>query len=396
MAGTIIDYLKKYGDQSFAEMPMNEVDSLILCQLSYLKFDGMVPDVSENSPSVTLTQIAAHADYEKLYADERYEKSNRALFEGMLAGKRFRDLKLNCYVNIIEKEWETQFSAVTCILSDGTLYIAFRGTDESIVGWKEDFNMAFLSPVPGQAYSVKYLNQVTGKLHSPFYVGGHSKGGNLAVYSAMCCADSVKERIRGIYSMDGPGFRPEVLQEHDYEAIADKVIKIMPHSSVVGMLFEQDHRYEVVESKTFGLAQHNPYTWKVTGDHFQRAEDIHESVKRLDNTINEWVLSLNNDQLKIFVNTLFEVLGASKAENLIDFTADWKKSMTGMVAALKEVDEDTISNINQIIKALFEIGAARIRHEMSHKRLKAGGQSKSKGSRRSRKKTAKEQPALTE
>ena len=168
MAGTVIEYLKKYGDIPFHEKPLNDVDSLALCQLSYLKFDGMVSDVRHNGPSVTLQEIAKRADVEQLFGDVRFEKENRALFEGLLSGRRFRNMKLNCYINLVEKEWETQFSAITFILDDGTLFLAFRGTDETIVGWKEDFNMALLNPVPGQEYSVKYVNMVTGWLHQPF------------------------------------------------------------------------------------------------------------------------------------------------------------------------------------------------------------------------------------
>ena len=189
--GTVLDYLEKYGKYSFEEMPMTEVDSLALCQLSYLKFDGMVPGQEEKAvlPAVTLESLKDHPDFEKLFADVRYEKPNRALYEKMISGERFRSLQLNYYINVIEQRWETQFSAVTYTMGDGTRYIAYRGTDETIVGWKEDFNMAFLSPVPGQAYSVEYLNSVAEKFDGPFYVGGHSKGGNLAVYSAMNSTD---------------------------------------------------------------------------------------------------------------------------------------------------------------------------------------------------------------
>lgn len=381
MAGTIIDYLKEFGEYSFAEKPMNDVDSLVLCQFAYLKFDGMVPDVRENARSVTMEELAAHADYEKLFADERYEKDNRALFEGMLQSRRFHDLRLNCHINLIEKEWETQFAAVTFLLEDGTLYIAFRGTDETIVGWKEDFNMAFLSPVPGQAYSVKYLNMVTGRLHKPFYVGGHSKGGNLAVYSAMKCAPGVQERIQKVYSMDGPGFRPEILAECGYENIAHKVVKILPHSSLVGMLFERDIHYRVVESRTFGLAQHNPYTWLVKDGRFVEVKGIYESRLLMDNAINEWILSLDEKQLRTFVDTLYQVVSASQAENLIEFTADWKKSMNGMVAALREVDEQTAAMLREIVKSLFEITRIRMKEEVRLGR--PGGEAH--GKRRSRK-----------
>lgn len=363
--GTVLDYLKEHGNDSFQEMPMTEVDSLILCQLSYLKFDGMVPGVEENRESVTLKSLKKHPDFERLFADVRYEEVNRALVKGMLAGKRFSNLKLNNYVNVIEKQWETQFSAVTYTLNDGTVYVAYRGTDETIVGWKEDFNMAFLSPVPGQELSVGYLNSVAEKIQGPFYVGGHSKGGNLAVYSAMNCKPEIQNRILGVFSMDGPGFRPEVLERCHYDRIAERVTKILPHSSLVGMLFESDMHFQVVESKTFGLAQHDPYTWLVEEDHLKHVDDIYESRKRMDNTLNTWILSLDEQQLRTFVDTLYQVISASEADNLIEFTAEWKRSMNGIVAALKEVDEETAKILKEVIKALFDIAGARMKEEVT-------------------------------
>ncbi len=382
---TMLEYLKEYGDCSFRDMPMNEVDSLALCQLSYLKFDGMVPGVNENRASVTLNSLTQREDFDRLFADVRYEDVNRALVEGMLSGRRYQNLKLNCHINIIEKEWETQFSAITFLLEDGTVYVAFRGTDETIVGWKEDFNMAFLSPVPGQELSVRYLNAVASRLKRPFYVGGHSKGGNLAVYSAMNCRPEIQDRILKVYSMDGPGFRPEVLEECGYDMISDRVVKILPHSSLVGMLFESDMHFQVVKSKTFGLAQHNPYTWLVKGDHLVRADDIYEHRKKMDNTLNEWILSLNEEQLRTFVDTLYQVISASKAENLIEFTAEWKRSMNGIVTALKEVDEDTSRVLKQMIKSLFELTGEHMKEEASRYvlsgRKKPGTQSSSKASR---------------
>lgn len=375
----MIDYLKKYGDCSFQDMPMTEVDSLVLCQLSYLKFDGMVPGLRDGQPSVPLKSLVDRPDFGQLFADTRYEKANRALLKNMLAGKRFGSLKLNCYVNVIVQKWETQFSAVTFVLGDGTVYVAYRGTDESIVGWKEDFNMAFLSPVPGQELSVEYLNTVACRIRSPFYMGGHSKGGNLAVYSAMNCEQEVRDRIVKIYSMDGPGFRPEVLKEGKYDLIADRVVKILPHSSLVGMLFESNMDFQVVESKTFGLLQHDLYTWKVEDAHLVRADALYERRKQMDNTLNEWILSLDEQQLRIFVDTLFQVISASEADNLIDFTAEWRRSMNGIVGALKGIDEETVCILKKTVKSLFEIAGtnrkkeAASRKEATLNRL-AGGQ----------------------
>lgn len=343
---------------------MNDVDSLALCQLSYLKFDGLVPDVRENRRSVTLEELAEDPGCEGLFADTRFEKQNRALFEGLLSGRRFRKMRLNCHINMVEKEWETQFAAVTFLLEDGTMYLAYRGTDETIVGWKEDFNMAFLSPVPGQSYSVKYLNMVRGKLRRPFYIGGHSKGGNLAVYAAMNCAPGVQEQIVKIYCLDGPGFRPEVLEKCGYERIADKVVKILPHSSLIGMLFERDTRYRVVESRTLGLAQHDPFTWLVENGKFCTVDDVEAGRRRMDNALNEWLLSLDEQQLRTFVDTLYQVISASQAEDLIEFTADWKKSMNGIAGALKEVDEQTVRILKEIIRSLFEIAGNHMREQL--------------------------------
>jgi len=367
MGGTVIQYLEKYGNYSFQEMPMTEVDTVVLCLLSYLKFDGMVPDVSENRPPVILKSLEGHPDVEKLFADVRFEKSNRALFHGMLKGKRFGDLRLNCYVNVIEEKWETQFSAVTFILDDDTIYVAYRGTDETIVGWKEDFNMAYISPVPGQEYSVWYLNQVANRLQGPLYVGGHSKGGNLAMYSAMNCEPEIQDRIVKIYSLDGPGFRPEVLEKCGYDKVKDRVVKILPNSSMVGMLFETDMHFQVVKTRTFGLAQHDLFTWLVVSNHLVRANDIYEKRKQLDNTLNEWILSLDEQQLRTFVDTLYQVVSASKVDNLIDFTAEWKKNMNSVIAALKEVDEPTLEVLREIVRSLFEIAGTNIRKEVNTK-----------------------------
>lgn len=361
MAETIVEYIKNYGDYTFAEKPLNHVDSLALCQFCYLKFDGLVPLVTENKRSVTVRQLASDKDFDGLFADERFEKQNRALFGAMLHSKRFSGMKMNCYINIVEEEWETQFSAITFLLGDGTMYIAYRGTDETIVGWKEDFNMAFQSPVPGQAYAVKYLNMVMGRLPNRFYLGGHSKGGNLAVYAAMNCPEAEQERIIRIYSMDGPGFRPEVLEKYKYEAVEERIVKILPHSSLVGMLFETTDHYKVVESRTFGLLQHDPFTWLIEGDDFKYVKGLYGSRRFADDTLNEWVRSLDDKQRRIFVDTLYQVVSASKAENLIELTADWKKSMMGIVTAMKEVDGETQKAIKRIIAELFEIAMERLK-----------------------------------
>lgn len=214
--------------------------------------------------------------------------------------------------------------------------------------------MAFLSPVPGQEYSVRYLEEAAAGFEGPFYVGGHSKGGNLAVYSAMNCAPEIQDRILKIYSMDGPGFRPEVMERCGFDKISDRVVKILPNSSLVGMLFESDMHFQVVKSRTIGLLQHDPYTWLVKGNHLVRANDLYERRKSMDNTLNEWILSLDEVQLRTFVDTLYQVITASQADNLIDFTAEWKRSLNGIINALKEVDDETREILRKMFRSLIQ------------------------------------------
>ena len=238
--GTMIDYIKEYGDYTFSEKPLNEVDSLVLSQLAYLKFDGLVPGPG-NAGTVSLEELDVRPDRDKLFSDERYREPNMELFGELVKSVRFRSLQVGNYVNEIETEQETQFSAITCFLGGQTVYVAYRGTDETIVGWKEDFNLAFSEPVPGQLRSVEYLNRAAEGFAGSFYVGGHSKGGNFSVYAAMNCRREVQDRILKVYSLDGPGFRPEIREGGHYESIAGRVEKIIPHSSLVGMLLEMQN-----------------------------------------------------------------------------------------------------------------------------------------------------------
>ncbi len=366
--GTMIDYLREYGDYTFSEKPLNEVDSLILSQFAYLKFDGLVPEAGSDAPAVTMEELDAHRDRDKLFADERYREPNTELFEGMKNSIRYRTLRMKAYVNMVEEEQEMQFAAIMFLLDDGMVYIAYRGTDESIVGWKEDFNLAFSEPVPGQLSSVEYLNRTAAGFEGGFYVGGHSKGGNFAVYAAMNCEAGIQERIVRIYSHDGPGFRPEIRQAGHYEEIAERVTKIIPHSSLVGMLLESHAEgYIVVESKSFGLLQHNPYTWLVREDAFVRVKGIYKRQKFMDETLNKWILSLDEAQIHSFVDTLYEVVSASKAVTLMDFTADWKRSMTAVAAAAKGLDEETSSMIRRVIASLFEAAGEHAKEEWQEK-----------------------------
>lgn len=366
--GTIIDYIKEYGDYTFEEKPVNEVDSLILGQFAYLKFDGLVPDIEDNAEAVDMQYLMQHKDYDNLYADERYRKKNTELFTVMAQSKRFGNLRIGNYVNQIEQEKETQFSAVTFQLPDGTYYVAFRGTDENIVGWKEDLNLAFSEPVPGQLMSVEYLNRTAKRFTDPFYVGGHSKGGNLAVYASMNCTEEIQDKIAAIFCHDGPGFRPEVKEKCGYGSIESRIRRTIPHSSLVGLILYSEGSYRVVESKYIGPMQHDPYSWLTDGDDFQIVNQVYSSAMIMDTALNAWILSLSQEQMHIFVDTLYEVVKASESDNLIDFTANWKRSIQGIMEAVKSVDADAKQVMNEMLKALFEVISQHAKEELQSRR----------------------------
>lgn len=365
--GTILDYLKEYGDYTLQEKPFGEVDSLAFSQFAYLKFDEVTPAADEDAPMVSLEEIANHVNYDSLYGDERYRKDNTALFNGLYRSKRFGGIKVGYYVNQIDLKTETQFSAVVFRMPNDVYYVAYRGTDETIVGWKEDMNLAFSEPVHGQQMGVEYLNGLSEHIVGDFYVGGHSKGGNLATYAAMNCEAKVRQRILAIYDHDGPGFRPEVKEQGAYDEIADRIHKTIPRSSLVGMLLYSDGAYRVVESKTIGLAQHNPYTWLVRDDQFQIVNSLYEGRRFMDEALNQWILSLDQEQMHTFVDTFYQIILASETDNLIDFTSNWFQSIHKIGAALKEIDPETGKIIIRIMKSLFNIVSLNAKERVKSK-----------------------------
>lgn len=351
---TILAYLDEYGDCGFDKRPFGPVDSLILSQFSYLKFDKLVPVLGSGKRKVCLEKLLTHKDYETLYADVRYAVPNRSLFEKMAAGKRFGQMELAHYVNIVDPEWQTQFSAITCYTKDGPVYVAYRGTDETLTGWREDCNLAYPRPVPGQIMSVEYLNEVGRKLRGEFLVGGHSKGGNLAEYAAMCCKKSIQNRIRLVYNHDGPGLHPVLMQNGNHEKIQPRIHKTIPYASVIGLLLQSDDAYKVVESNNVGILQHDPYSWLTINGEFAYLDEVRAGNLFIDRALSEWIMSLEDAQKDVFIEALFEVLEATGTDNVIDLVTDWKKSMHIMAAAMKELDADTKRVISQILTALYE------------------------------------------
>lgn len=362
----IIDYAAE-NKAGFEQKEFNAVDSLILSQLSYLNFDGLVPDLSASGNPVTIAGIAHSNEIDSLFRYVRNCDSNRRLFYALAESPRFCNVRMTFYVNKIDSTAEKQFSAVTYLLDDGTAYVAYRGTDSTFVGWKEDFNMGFMSPVPSQEEGVKYLNCVAGMISCDLKIGGHSKGGNIAVYSAIKCNRYVKNRITRVFNHDGPGFREEIYSCPEYLTIKDRIHKTIPQSSVIGMLLHNQENYTVVKSNRFWIMQHDPFSWQIDDNDFCYVKTLNSGTVFMNKAINKWIGSLDDDKRELFVDTLYRVIKATGASTLYDLTEERYKKAASALKAIKNIDEETRNFVLKTIGSLFILAARNLRDIQSGK-----------------------------
>ncbi|MCR4788790.1 MAG: DUF2974 domain-containing protein [Lachnospiraceae bacterium] len=350
----IISYITEFGDRSLEEMPFNEVDSLVLCQLAYLDFSEYVGGIEERNTPVPVTDIGNDGDWEKILKGYWYRSDNKKLFLGFISSERFKDTRLNYYVNITSEDEDLQFSAVTFILPDKSVYIAYRGTDATLVGWKEDLKLAYSEPVRAQELSVDYLDRVSSYFTGQFRIGGHSKGGNLAVYAAMFGRSDCRKRITDIYDHDGPGFRPEIVKEGHYASIKNKIHKYIPRSSIVGILLETGSDYHVVECWSVGTFQHNTYRWKSKNGAFVYSKMTDKQLMN-NEAINEWILSLSTTEVDVFIDMAYELLTANKAKNVFDLAGDPFGNAYSAFSRYREMDQKSKDMVVTIGKRLKEI-----------------------------------------
>ena len=323
--GTLFDYLDWRGDLRFSEAPINEIDNLIFTQLSYVAFDGIVPSEIDAAPISlrdAVRQYLKRHKGETAYLGRIVPSAIVSLSAKAAKTQRYANVKMLAYTNHIDQKTQTQFSAVTFLPQNAPSYVAYRGTDDTLVGWKEDFNMSFLQPVPAQREAVEYLERVAPRLSEKFFVGGHSKGGNLAVYAAVKCAPKLQERILTVYNNDGPGFNREFIEGVDYQNLRGKIRTIVPASSVVGMLLEHEETYEVIKSHATGLMQHDGCSWEVLGGKFIYLDTVTNESRLIDSTLREWLDGLSMKEREKVVDSVYEVLVSTNATTLTELTAD--------------------------------------------------------------------------
>ncbi len=335
----IMDYLDWRCDLTLAQSPFNEVDSLILSQLVYVNFDYVVPSKWVKA-SITIKEAAEH--YFSRYSSEQLEqfgyivRITLPLLRRLAFSPRFANARLSKFEHIIDLDRTKQFAAVHIELEDGSVFIAFRGTDNTIVGWKENFNMSISMPVASQYEAVCYLESTTEDIEQLLRLGGHSKGGNLAVYASVMCRTSIKGRIIEVYNHDGPGFDERMIASEAYLQMLTRIRTIIPQSSIVGMLLEHQEEYTVVRSNASILMQHEAYSWEVMGNSFVKGESIEKKSEFLDQTLKSWLANLDKKERTSFVAALFHVFEVGDIRTFEDLSsAKWKK-INDMIRALNE------------------------------------------------------------
>lgn len=353
--GNILDYIRWRGDLSFARSPFNEVDNLIFACLSYLNLDGMEEVQGSNGlslPQLSDTFFSLHTE-EELSADTSFVSGVPYMMRDMAKTRRFGNCAVRNYVNEILLEEEQQFSAMEILLEDGSTYVAFRGTDDTIVGWKEDFNLCN-GVVPAQEKAAQYLEHIGEKTARMLRVGGHSKGGNLAVYASAHCSSPLQHQILEIYCNDGPGFPRELLEQKQFESILPKVKRIIPEFSVIGMLLGHKKQPLIVKSSQKGLLQHDGFSWEVEGPAFLKADELNQRAAAFQNILHRWIDSMDAAQRSSLINDLFSVIEASGTAYVSHVQEGNLKSALDMLKRIEKFPPESRTMIQELINALFE------------------------------------------
>lgn len=357
--GNLFEYTSWRGDLSLNTVPVTPVDALIFSALSYVNFEGIVPGGMQNPIPLS---VAAEALLSLTNAQDRVRvKNDLTLLRAVADAPRFQDIRLAFYRSKLIPEEETQFAALGFLLDDGTVFLAFRGTDYSLVGWKEDFNMSFQDSVPAQREAAAYVTELAESYPVLLRLGGHSKGGNLAVYAAAKVSANIQKRILEVYNLDGPGFTEAMMNDAGYLAVVPKIQTYIPESSIIGMLLEQRDEYQVIKSRQVGFLQHEPYSWEIQAGNFEHTEEISRVNRFADKAITNWLRDMTPEERGAFIDATYQLLSASGASSVGELLHP--KNMLAFFKALNTNDESRKLLSGELVEFLKAAYAALPKNE---------------------------------
>ncbi len=351
----IRDYITWRGDIPFRQVPPNMVDALIFSQLSYILW---------NCAGQTVREAAALLNERGGFARGMLAEHHTKLMNLCAASERFGELILADYTDEFDEAQEKQFAAVTFLLPEDLMVIAYRGTDGTLTGWKEDFNMAFSEPVPAQKRAAEYLHRMAQTYPGRgILLTGHSKGGNLALFACARAEDELRRNLYAVYCHDAPGLRPDMLA--DIRDMQNRIFTFVPRSSVIGMLFARPENRMIVESTSVSILQHSAYSWQVMGGSFVPAEKLSRSSMQTEKIVREYLAVTDEEQRRAFINTLFDVLAAADSQHLGKETLlGLLKNPTALVSSFKGLDGRTRQ---KLIESLLLLGGTVLSNGINRK-----------------------------
>ena len=363
----ILEYLDWRGDVPFDVDPFNDVDNLILAQISYTDLEGVVTQ----DEKLTIEEIAQiyfqiHTE-EEINGRDTFYKLAPMVLKKAAESRRFKGTVICHYINMISASREEQYSAVTYRLPNEISYVAFRGTDNTIVGWKEDFNLSFMSETAGQRRAVEYVDFYFKDSYEKLILGGHSKGGNFAVYAGAFCSPQVQDRIINVYSNDGPGFRDEILKKEGYQKILPRVVSILPEESIVGVLLSSEYENHIVKSSAKNINQHDPMTWQVYGNQFVEAEKISDGSRLIDKTFRKWLATMTDDERAVFTDTLFSTIDVAGVTTLNDMSEGGVKMISEVMKSIRHLAPERQHEVSAGLKSLVKIGSGMLASDVKSK-----------------------------
>ena len=379
----INDYLLWRGDIPVSsKFPINEVDSMILARFSYLRFDKI-----KMNPKETIASISNKMkDFDN---DTFLYNGDKELITSLGTSARFRDMEVTDFIKNNNKTAEKQFGAITVHISDKEMYVTFIGTDATIYGWKEDFNMAFMDSVPCQVLGKEYLEEVANKYSKKkIRIGGHSKGGNVAIYSAITAPKEIQSRIIKVYNYDGPGFNKEIINKYKKSSMLQKIETYLPQDSVIGRIMEHKEKCTITLSTEKGIYQHDIYSWQVIGCNPIKSENLTNNSEIINETLNDWLRTTTNEQRKIFFDGIFELFYATDANTFGEISKNLVpniQKISKQYKTIKEEDRKTIINMIKVFMKAYLSVVTKYGKETNNNRKTFSSNGIFEGHRRKRK-----------
>ena len=341
----INDYLLWRGDIKISkEFPFNEIDSMILARFSYLRMDKIKLEDKETIESI--------AKKMKDFSNDKFlYNGDKELITNLGKSIRFKDMIVTDYIKKENKEIEKQFGAVTIHISNKEMYVSFIGTNSTINGWKEDSNMAFMDNVPCQIEGKKYLERLSHDyLGKKIRIGGHSKGGNVAIYSAITVSNNIAKRIIKVYNYDGPGFNKDIINKYMENDVIKKIETYIPQESVIGRMLNHEEKCEVVLSIEKGIYQHDIYSWQVLKDDVIKSKSLTYGSEIVNKTLNDWLVATTNEQRKIFFDSIFELFFSTDANTFSEISKNLSSNIMIILKTYNTISKEDKKVITNMIK----------------------------------------------